>query len=88
MGLQRGFTLVEVLVALSIMALMGSMSWVGMDALLKSKERTESKSIENAQLQIALGQWASDLCDYGGRLANCMGGGRELGARKYQHTGS
>lgn len=61
MGLQRGFTLVEVLVALSIMALMGSMSWVGMDALLKSKERTESKSIENAQLQIALGQWASDL---------------------------
>ncbi len=61
MGQQRGFTLVEVLVALSIMALMGSMSWVGMDALLKSKERTESKSIENAQLQIALGQWASDL---------------------------
>lgn len=58
---QQGFTLVEVLVALSILALMGSMSWVGMSALLQSKERTEQRGVENAQLQITLAQWNSDL---------------------------
>lgn len=61
MARQRGFTLVEVMVALSIMALMGSMSWVGLSALLESRERTHSKSVDNAQLQIALTQWANDL---------------------------
>lgn len=58
---QQGFTLVEVLVALSILALMGSMSWIGMNALLQSKERTEQRGVENAQLQITLAQWANDL---------------------------
>lgn len=58
---QRGFTLVEVMVALAILALLGGMSWVGMGALLASKERTQRKALENAQLQIALAQWATDL---------------------------
>lgn len=61
LGRQQGFTLVEVLVALAIVALMGSMSWVGMDALLRSQAAVERKSVENTSLQIALEQWSQDL---------------------------
>lgn len=59
--IQQGFTLVEVLVALAMVALMGSMSWIGMDVLLRSQEAVERKSVESASLQIALEQWSQDL---------------------------
>ena len=58
---QAGFTLVEVLVAVSIMALLGSMSWLGMDALFRAKAHSTQKAIDNQEMQIALGQWSTDL---------------------------
>ncbi|MGE8398264.1 MAG: PulJ/GspJ family protein, partial [Comamonas sp.] len=58
---QQGFTLVEVLVALAIMALIGSMSWIGISTLLQTKEHTAQMGVKNAQLQITLAQWANDL---------------------------
>lgn len=58
---QAGFTLVEVLVAISIMALLGSMSWLGMDALFRARSHSVQRAIDNQEMQITLGQWTTDL---------------------------
>lgn len=57
----RGFTLVEVLVALGIMALMGAMAWAGMDSLLRAQSVTAQQHVAHSQLQIGLQQWRTDL---------------------------
>ena len=56
-----GFTLIEVLVALGLMALLGLMSWRGLDTLLRTREATQSRTDEVALVQVSLGQWRSDL---------------------------
>ena len=57
----RGFTLVEMLVALAIVALMGSMAWVGIDSLLRAQRGSQAHAEASAQLHIALRQWEVDL---------------------------
>lgn len=61
MGKQSGFTLIELMVATAILAVMGSMTWVGIDAMFKTNERTAQKSEQASALQVALGQWVADL---------------------------
>lgn len=57
----RGFTLVEVLVALVIMATMAVMSWRGIDALLKSRDIAQTHLDQTVRLQTVLAQWEQDL---------------------------
>jgi len=57
----RGFTLVEVLVALSIMALMGLMSWRGLEAMLRSQAGLHDRADAVHTLQAGLSQWRIDL---------------------------
>lgn len=57
----RGFTLVEVLVALVVMALMAAMAWRGIDALVKSREVAQGRLAQTARLQTVLAQWEADL---------------------------
>ena len=58
---QRGFTLVEVLVALSIMAVMGVMSWRGIDSIRLTQSALEERSTRIRTIQTALAQWRVDL---------------------------
>ena len=58
---QRGFTLIEVLVALGIMALLAVMSWRGLDALLRAARVTREHSTALLGLQAGLMQWKIDL---------------------------
>ena len=58
---QRGFTLVEVLVALVIMATMAAMAWRGIDALVRSREIAQAHLAHTARLQTVLAQWEVDL---------------------------
>lgn len=58
---QRGFTLVELLVALFAMALLAVMSWRGLDGMARAQEQTESRSADVLTLQVGLAQWAADL---------------------------
>lgn len=60
-ALRRGFTLVEVLVALFIMATMAAMAWRGIDALVKSREVAQARLAQTARLQTVLAQWEVDL---------------------------
>ena len=57
----RGFTLIEVLVAISVMALMSLMAWRGLDGMLRSQSSLQSRSDEIRGLQAGLSQWQTDL---------------------------
>ncbi|MCE4556205.1 PulJ/GspJ family protein [Roseateles cellulosilyticus] len=57
----RGFTLVEVLVALVIMATMAAMAWRGIDALTRGREIAQQHLAQTARLQTVLAQWEADL---------------------------
>lgn len=57
----RGFTLIEVLVALAIMAVMAGMAWRGVDAVVRAREISQAKLDQIAHLQTVLAQWEQDL---------------------------
>jgi general secretion pathway protein J len=57
----RGFTLVELLVALFAMALLAVMSWRGLDGMTRVQTQTEARADEVLTLQVGLSQWAADL---------------------------
>lgn len=63
-GWQRshaGFTLVELLVAISIMALMALMSWRGLDGMARTQTALKERADQVAALQTGLLQWQADL---------------------------
>ncbi len=57
----RGFTLVELLVALAVMALLAIVSWRGLDGMVRSQEQTRQRGDALLVLQAALAQWGTDL---------------------------
>jgi len=57
----RGFTLVEVLVALVILTLMALLAWRGIDTLLTSRDIAEQHLERSVRLQTVLQQWEQDL---------------------------
>ena len=60
-GKLRGFTLIEVLVALSVMALMAILTWRGIDGMARAQEATRQYTDDVLALQAGLGQWRADL---------------------------
>jgi general secretion pathway protein J len=58
---QRGFTLVEVLVALAIMAVLAAMSWQGIDAMIRAKAINQENMERTLRLATVLSQWEQDL---------------------------
>lgn len=57
----RGFTLVEVLVALSIMALMAVMTWRGIDGMTRAQASAQRYTDDVLALQAGVSQWRADL---------------------------
>lgn len=57
----RGFTLVELLVALFVLALMAGMAWQGVDLLMRSRDVTQQRLDRLLRLQSVLAQWEADL---------------------------
>jgi general secretion pathway protein J len=57
----RGFTLIEVLVAIGVMALMGLMAWRGIDGMLRTQSGLQQRSDHIRTLQSGLAQWQVDL---------------------------
>ena len=57
----RGFTLVELLVALFALAMLAGLSWRGLDGMMRAREVTETRAEEVLTLQTALAQWGADL---------------------------
>ena len=57
----RGFTLVEVLIALALMAVMGALSWQGIDSMLRGRSAVQAEHERSTVLGTALAQWRADL---------------------------
>ena len=57
----RGFTLVELLVALFALSLLAIMTWRGLDGMTRAQAQTEARADEALTLQVGLAQWAADL---------------------------
>jgi general secretion pathway protein J len=57
----RGFTLVELLVALAAMAVLAGLGWTGIDSMLRSREATQAAMDRTLRLSTVLMQWEQDL---------------------------
>ena len=58
---QQGFTLVELLVALVIMALLAILSWRGLDGMTRVQSQTQANTDGVLALQAGLSHWQTDL---------------------------
>jgi len=59
--LRRGFTLVEVLVALVIMATLALMAWQGVDGIVRTRDASQARLERTLRLTTVLSQWVQDL---------------------------
>ncbi len=57
----RGFTLIEVLVALTIMAIMAALGWQSIDTMVRTQTLTREQSSSTQRLSAGLEQWVRDL---------------------------
>ena len=56
-----GFTLIELMVAISILAMIAVLSWRGLDGMLRAQQMTQSRADQVLSVQAGLGQWRADL---------------------------
>jgi len=63
---QRGFTLLEVLIALTLMAVLSILSWRALDTTARSSERLEARADDTMALLRVLGQVESDISRHAG----------------------
>lgn len=56
-----GFTLVEVLVALLVLALMASMAWQGVDGIVRARDTSQGQIDRTLRINAVVGQWETDL---------------------------
>lgn len=57
----RGFTLIEVLIAMSIMAIIAVMSWQGVDGIVRARDISQARVDQVLRLSTVLAQWERDL---------------------------
>ena len=58
---QRGFTLVEVLVAMLIMAMLAVMAWQGVDGITRTRDVSQARLEQTLRLNTVMGQFEQDL---------------------------
>lgn len=58
---RRGFTLVEVLVALMILAVLSAMAWRGIDGMSRARASSQAQMEKNLRLSTVIAQWEQDL---------------------------
>ncbi len=56
-----GFTLVEVLVAMVVMAIMSLMAWQGVDGIVRTRETNQIRLEQTLRLETVIEQWEQDL---------------------------
>ena len=56
-----GFTLIELMVAIAVMALLAIMSWRGLDGMSRAHEQNRARGDAVLTLQTTLSQWSADL---------------------------
>ena len=57
----HGFTLVEVLVALLIMAILAAMGWQGIDGMIRARDASQGAAEQTLRMTTLIAQWEQDL---------------------------
>lgn len=57
----RGFTLVELLVAIVVMSMLALLSWRSLDGMTRTQNITQQRADDLLRMQAAMGQWTADL---------------------------
>ncbi|WP_028103151.1 PulJ/GspJ family protein [Pseudoduganella violaceinigra] len=57
----RGFTLVELLVAITVLAIVAVMGWRGLDTIIRSREKLTQNMEQTRSIQLSFAQLQSDL---------------------------
>lgn len=57
----KGFTLIELMVAISVLALIAILSWRGLDGMVRAQTTTKIRADQIVVIQSTLGQWSADL---------------------------
>ncbi|RYF48347.1 MAG: prepilin-type N-terminal cleavage/methylation domain-containing protein, partial [Cytophagaceae bacterium] len=57
----RGFTLIELMVAIAVMAMLALMSWRGLEGMSRAQAQNRERGDAVLTLQTALSQWGADL---------------------------
>ena len=60
-SMPRGFTLVEVLVALLIMSILATLGWQGVDGMVRARDISQETAERTLRLTTVIGQWEQDL---------------------------
>lgn len=58
---QQGLTLIELLIAITLMAVLAGLSWRGIDGLMRTRDVTQARVNQVAVVQTVLAQWQADL---------------------------
>ncbi|SHF72154.1 general secretion pathway protein J [Lampropedia hyalina DSM 16112] len=58
---QRGFTLMEVMVAIALLAVVSGMSWRGLDGMVRAHEAIRQQAQGLSVVQTSMAQWHTDL---------------------------
>ena len=56
-----GFTLIEVLVAMVVMAIMSLIAWQGVDGIVRTRESNQLRLEQTLRLETVIAQWEQDL---------------------------
>ncbi len=57
----RGFTLIEVLVAIVVMAIMSLMAWQGVDGIVRARDSNQTRLEQTLRMETVIAQWEQDL---------------------------
>ena len=60
---QRGLTLIELLVAIGVLAFIAVMAWRGLDSLTRTRESLNHELEQARSLQLTLAQWQIDCAN-------------------------
>ncbi|MEX8496408.1 MAG: type II secretion system protein J [Leptothrix ochracea] len=84
-----GFTLIEVLISLFIMALMAAMSWQGVDMVMRTRDTAQHRLDDLLRMQSVLAQWEIDLrsIDLNAPVPNLSFDGAHLRLIRHQPDG-
>lgn len=93
---QRGFTLIEILVALVVLAIMAVAAYGGLDSVMATRKQSQAQDKDFAQLQLAMATLTRDLEQAstrpiryasGDRAPAMQGGARDVPELSFTHAG-